>query len=137
MGRTLDANELLAGSACGKRQRGRPLNSVVRPHPRTMSREQSPTNNLIIGVAWFDREQWTRLTQVVPDRSALDDTFEQWERSARNALARMRADGLRAEAVPINVEQLLAWCMLQGLKPDGKARANYAAYLIKRKTGEV
>ena len=30
MGRTLAANKLLAGSACGKRQRGRPLNSVVR-----------------------------------------------------------------------------------------------------------
>ena len=30
MGRTLVANRLLAGSACGKRQRGRPLNSVVR-----------------------------------------------------------------------------------------------------------
>ena len=32
MGRTLVANRLLAGSACGKRQRGRPLNSVVRLH---------------------------------------------------------------------------------------------------------
>ena len=31
MGRTLGANRLLAGSACGKRQRWRPLNSVVRP----------------------------------------------------------------------------------------------------------
>ena len=30
MGRTLVANRLLAGSACGKRQRVRPLNSVVR-----------------------------------------------------------------------------------------------------------
>ncbi len=30
MGRTLVANRLLAGSACGKRHRGRPLNSVVR-----------------------------------------------------------------------------------------------------------
>ena len=30
MGRTLGANRLLAGSACGKRRRGRPLNSVVR-----------------------------------------------------------------------------------------------------------
>jgi len=32
VGRTLDANRLLAGSACGKRHRGRPLNSVVRCH---------------------------------------------------------------------------------------------------------
>ncbi len=36
MGRTLVANKLLAGSACGKRRRGRPLNSVVRAHEDTM-----------------------------------------------------------------------------------------------------
>jgi hypothetical protein len=30
VGRTLVANKLLAGSACGKRHRARPLNSVVR-----------------------------------------------------------------------------------------------------------
>ena len=32
MGRTLVANKLLACSACGKRQRGRPLNAIVREH---------------------------------------------------------------------------------------------------------
>ena len=32
MGRTLVANRLLAGSACGKRQRGRPLNAIVSHH---------------------------------------------------------------------------------------------------------
>jgi hypothetical protein len=32
VGRTLVANRLLGGSACGKRQRVRPLNSVVRQH---------------------------------------------------------------------------------------------------------
>jgi hypothetical protein len=32
VGRTLVANRLLAGSACGKRQRGRPLNAIVRSH---------------------------------------------------------------------------------------------------------
>jgi quercetin dioxygenase-like cupin family protein len=34
VGRTLVANRLLAGSACGKRRRGRPLNSVVSHHFR-------------------------------------------------------------------------------------------------------
>jgi cytochrome b561 len=32
VGRTLGANRLLAGFACGERQCGRPLNSVVRLH---------------------------------------------------------------------------------------------------------
>ena len=35
VGRTLAANRRLAGSACGKRHRVRPLNSVVRPQQRT------------------------------------------------------------------------------------------------------
>ena len=32
VGRTLVANRLLAGSACGKRHRGRPLNAIVSHH---------------------------------------------------------------------------------------------------------
>src|SRR5258706_4081966 len=40
VGRTLVANRLLAGSACGKRQRGWPLNSVVRAQLATV--EASP-----------------------------------------------------------------------------------------------
>src|SRR5258706_7551068 len=37
VGRTLGANRLLAGSACGKRHRVRPLNSVVRQHTKTVA----------------------------------------------------------------------------------------------------
>jgi hypothetical protein len=40
VGRTLVANKLLAGSACGKRRRGRPLNSVVSQH-RSMSNQKT------------------------------------------------------------------------------------------------
>src|SRR4051812_37330026 len=40
VGRTLVANRLLAGSACGKRQRGRPLNAIVRRHQGAASREE-------------------------------------------------------------------------------------------------
>ena len=100
-------------------------------------KDTGPGGNLIVGFAWFDRAQWTRLTEVVPDRSTLDDTFEQWERSARTAVARMRDQGLRVEEVSIDIEQLLAWCTLQGLRPDSGSRAKYAAYLVRRKSGEV
>ncbi len=47
MGRTLVANRLLAASACGKRQRGRPLNAIVRCHlsdaPITVASYTHPT----------------------------------------------------------------------------------------------
>jgi len=95
------------------------------------------TNDLNVGVAWFDRAQWTRLTEVAPDRSALDDTFEQWEKGARTTLENLKAQGLRVKEVPIDVEQLLAWCLLQGLVPDSKSRADYVVHLLKRESREV
>jgi hypothetical protein len=39
VGRTLVANTLLAGSACGKQQRGRPLNAIVRRHQMSSARD--------------------------------------------------------------------------------------------------
>ena len=41
VGRTLDANRRLACSACGKRRRGRPLNSVVSRHKAPMSTQST------------------------------------------------------------------------------------------------
>ena len=48
MGRTLGANRLLARSACGKRQRGRPLNSVVRTHRKVPQEPPSQVRKAVV-----------------------------------------------------------------------------------------
>jgi hypothetical protein len=48
VGRTLVANKLLAGSACGKRCRGRPLNSVVRKHFEMIAEVHAPSRKSTI-----------------------------------------------------------------------------------------
>src|SRR5258706_11525967 len=48
VGRTLVANKLLAGSASGKRRRGRPLNSVVRGHQMAASSDRTFADLLMI-----------------------------------------------------------------------------------------
>jgi hypothetical protein len=88
-------------------------------------------NQLRIGIAWFDREQWNRLTEVVPDRSELDDTFEAWERSARKAIKNFERNGQTIEKVQIKVEELLAWCLINGTSPNGASRSNYVSEVLK------
>jgi hypothetical protein len=53
VGRTLDANRLLAGSACGKRHRGRPLNSVVSHHMSEAHRPSVPRKWLLAPAITF------------------------------------------------------------------------------------
>jgi hypothetical protein len=86
-----------------------------------------------IGIAWFDREQWRRLAEVVPDRTELDDTFEAWERSARKAIKNFERNGRAVEKVQVKVEELLAWCLLNGTTPNGASRAKYVLEILKNR----
>jgi hypothetical protein len=61
-----------------------------------------------VGLAWFTREQWQRLTEVVDDRNELDDTFEQWERNALAALYKLESQGHSVRKVMVDVETLAA-----------------------------
>jgi hypothetical protein len=86
---------------------------------------------LQVGFAWFTRQQWQRLTEVVDDRNELDDTFEQWERNALTALYKLESQGHSVRKVMVDVETLVAWCRGHGRSIDGAARADYVTALLK------
>ena len=95
------------------------------------TQDQAPP--LRIGLAWFDREQWQRLTEVVPDRSELDDTYDQWERNAKKAMKGLKRSGQSVERVLVRIDELLAWCAVKGVVPDGKARSQFASEMLQKK----
>ena len=39
-----------------------------------------------IGLAWYSHEAWERLRAIADDREKLDDSFEEWERGALQAI---------------------------------------------------
>jgi hypothetical protein len=90
---------------------------------------------MVLGLGWFDREQWQRLTEVVENRGELDDTYEKWEQGAREALRNFERQGQSVEKVHINVGALVIWCKAKGVPVNGKLRSEYVASLL-RKRGE-
>lgn len=88
-----------------------------------------------VGFAWFTREQWQRLTEVVDDRNELDDTFEQWERNALTTLHDLESRGHSVRKVLVDVETLVAWCRVRGRRIDGTARADYVIALLEISDG--
>ena len=92
---------------------------------------------MVVGFAWFDRQQWHRLTEVVDDRNELDDTFEQWERSALDALRTLERQGQRAEKVHIDVDALVSWCKGKGLPVNGASRSQYVSFVLQQRDGQA
>lgn len=96
---------------------------------RRYSREYVETAT---GVAWYDREQWQRLRQLVADPERLEESYEEWLGVAERAVRDLEAAGMLIERVPIDAKALIAWCRQQGRPIDGSARAEFAAHELRK-----
>ena len=86
---------------------------------------------IVYSFAWYQSEEWHRLKEIVDDPSTLDDTYEEWRRNAESAIGELRANDQTVKKISIKVSELLTWCESKGVKPDGKARSEYAALLAE------
>lgn len=89
-------------------------------------------NAPLVGLGWYSPEQWEALTQVVPDRAELDDTYEEWEANATQALQTLLAQGARAVKVEVDVDELVEWCQNNGRQPNSEARADFVSDLLRK-----
>jgi hypothetical protein len=99
--------------------------------------KHTPDHTLVVGLAWFDRKQWKRLTEVVEDRKELDDTYERWEKSAHDAVRTIERQGQTVEKVHVEVASLLSWCNEKRLPVNGQSRAEYVAQIMRRRHGQA
>jgi hypothetical protein len=89
-----------------------------------------------IAFAWYTREQWERLAHVAADRDQLDDTFQDWERNALDAVMGLESRGRSVRKIMVDVGALEVWCRERGLRLDGCARADYVAQVLKEEDRE-
>ena len=103
------------GSLRGKRQR------YSREYIRTAT-----------GVAWFDQEQWEKLRAVASDGEVLEESYQAWLAMAERGIRELEETGMIIERVPVNVEELVAWCIEHDRPIDSSARAEFAASELRR-----
>lgn len=99
--------------------------------------KHTPDRAVVVGLAWFDRKQWKRLTEAVEDRNELDKTYEQWEQSALDTVRMIERQGQKVEKVHVEVESLVSWCKEKGLPVNGKSREEYVAQIMRRRHGQA
>ena len=79
------------------------------------------------GVAWFRVEQWERLRDISADKDNLEETYEEWVVSAEKALVNLRAQGINARKVDVDVEELFQWCQTKRIPVNSESRSRFVA----------
>ena len=88
--------------------------------------------NSVTGVAWYRREDWSRLREIASDRTNLDDSYEAWLAGAQKTLLDLAIAGVAARRVSVDVEALVRWCRAEGRPVDSAARAAFVADRLRR-----
>jgi len=115
--------------------------SLKDQRPRNKAKKRARKNSnadnpqlLSVGIGWYSEEEWNKLAEAVPDPTALDDSWQEWEKSALDAIWMLKEQGIFAMPVTIRVAELQAWCQAKGRPLDAEARAEYVAQVLRSKS---
>jgi hypothetical protein len=122
---------IVAGTTCPRCDALRSSKPFDNDTPMKQSSGKPAGKKTVFGVAWYRPEQWRRLVEICSDADTLDDSYEHWLRNATARFDELTAAGFRLKRVDVDVERLLAWCVVQGRPVDNRARAEYAAKLLE------
>ena len=88
-------------------------------------------NDVVAGIAWYRRDQWTRLRELASDADKLEEAYENWLAGAQKTLVQLTVAGVRAQCVDIDLDELARWCRAEGRPLDSAARAAFVASRLR------
>jgi hypothetical protein len=69
---------------------------------------------------------------VAKDRERLEDSWADWKREAEEVIRRYSAQGMEVRRVEVNLDELLAYCMLESKPNTAETRAAYVTEILQR-----
>lgn len=87
---------------------------------------------MVMGIAWYRREQWPRLREISTDRNKLEDTYDEWLANVSKAFDLLRSQGVNPARVDIDTEELLEWCRNQHLPVNAGSRSRFTLEKVQR-----
>lgn len=86
----------------------------------------------IIGMAWYNPDNFARLIAMFEDGHKLHRTYPEWLKAAEANYKRLSTDGVRVVKVDIDPDQFPKWCKTKGLNLNAEARIAYASFIAHK-----
>ena len=78
---------------------------------------------------WYrTQDDFEKIKIISIDTHNLDDSFEQWLKSAETGIKELSERGYIVRKINVNPDELFIWCRDKGLKINAKARSDFAVW---------
>ncbi|CCD89530.1 conserved protein of unknown function [Bradyrhizobium sp. ORS 285] len=96
------------------------MSDQLRPD-RELEDAASVEHVMVLGVAWFKREEWDEVKQICPD---LHDTYDEWLADAEAVVDSLASlEGHQVVKTILTVDELRRWKRATGREVDGSAKS--------------
>ena len=90
-------------------------------------------SNKVIGIAWYKKEQWFILRQVIENPNDIENTYEEWLNNAINLKKTLIDSGLTVEEVEIDIQDVISWCKKDNKTINSKNITEYVVFKLVKK----
>lgn len=87
-------------------------------------------NKSIIGIAWFDENDWEEWRKISDDK--LEDKFDDWLVEASLSKSKLEDQGFTVKQVNISPTNFKNWCKNKNIKLDSSSRSQYVSELLQK-----
>lgn len=82
---------------------------------------------LEVKLAFYRKEDWKRFIDSIDDRESMHDSWKDWHKAYLKAKSQLIKQGFIVKDVEVNLDELREFCLLRGIKNDGKARSQFVS----------
>lgn len=80
----------------------------------------------VIGLAWYELDDFTEIKAVMVDGNKLPKTYSEWRLAAEQTERKLRREGRMVVRAHVRPAEFVAWCSTRGLNIDANARMAFA-----------
>jgi len=78
-----------------------------------------------IKLAYYRKKDWKRFLKIIDDRESMHDTWNAWQKDFLKAKNELLEQGFVVDNVEIDLDELINYCKMRGIRNDGKARSQF------------
>lgn len=86
-----------------------------------------------VALAWYSETDYDDILAIMADREDLPNTYQEWLDKSLAVEKKLFEEGYPVTRILIQPKHFPSWCRIRGLKPNAKARAEFAAKQSLRK----
>lgn len=78
-------------------------------------------------MAYYRKQDWKRFIRSIDDRETMHDTWKDWHTSFLKTKSELIQQGFVVKEIEVDIDELVEYCKMRGIKNDGKARSQFVS----------